>query len=220
MNIKTDGKGMSPVLVAMVGAGIIAVLYNYNQGAHGYEEYLVTNIALLFWLPVMLIMLALRRDPGDFGLALGDAGRGYRLAALLFVAALPFYLIAARMPEFQNYYPIQKRAAHDLAYFGYFELTYGMYLFCWEFFFRGFLLFGLMRWLGWGSVFPQAVAFGIMHLGKPMPEVAVSFAAGIILGVVALRARSFFPCFLLHWASAVTFDVLIIMHGEGFPLLR
>jgi membrane protease YdiL (CAAX protease family) len=203
------------ILVALVGASIVAVLYHYNQQRHTYEEYLVTNIAVLFWLPVMLVTFVIRQEPSGFGFTIGDSGRGYKLAAILFLAALPVYVFAARLDAFQSYYPIQKQAAHDLAYFGYFELTYGMYLFCWEFFFRGFLLFGLARLIGPWSVPVQAVAFGLLHYGKPGPEFLISFAAGVILGFVALRAKSFLPCFALHWASAVTFDVLVILAAKG-----
>ena len=206
--------GWVPILIALVGASILAVLYSYNKQSHGYEAYLVTNMAALFWLPMMLIFLV-RQEPSSFGLALGDTGRGYRLAGVLFLLVLPLLVMAARLEDFQSYYPIQKQAARDWAYFGYFELTYGMYLFCWEFFFRGFLLFGLARMLGSWSVLPQALAFSIMHIGKPTPEVAASFAAGAILGVVALRAKSFMPCFVLHWASAISFDLLIIAARRG-----
>jgi len=202
-------------LVALVGASILAALFRYNQQSHSYEEYLVTNMAALFWLPIMLVLLVIRQEPSSFGLTLGDARRGYRLAALLFVAALPFLIYAATRQDFQAYYPIQKRAAHNLAYFAYFELSYGMYLFCWEFFFRGFLLFGLARLIGWWSVFVQATAFGIMHMGKPPAEVAASFVSGLILGIIALRARSFVPCFVLHWAISITFDVLVITIARG-----
>lgn len=203
------------VPVALVGAAILLALYRYNQQHTVDDSYIVTNAAALFWLPMLLILLVFRQEPASFGFAYGDSGRGLRLAGLLFAVALPAYVFAARMPQFQSYYPLQKEAAYDIARFGYFELTYGMYLFCWEFFFRGFLLFGLARAIGSWSVFVQAIPFGIMHLGKPAPEVAASFAAGVILGVVALRSRSFLPCFLLHWASAVTFDILVIMAGRG-----
>lgn len=203
------------LLVAIVGAAIVLALFQFNKQSHSYEEYLVTNIAALFWLPMVLILVVTVQEPTSFGFALGDAGKGYRLAGLFFAVMLPVLFIASKMPQFQSYYPIQKLAANDLAYFGYFELTYGMYLFCWEFFFRGFLLFGLSRTIGSWSVFIQAIAFGIMHLGKPAPEVAASFAAGIILGVLALRVKSFAPGFLLHWACALTFDVFIIMAVPG-----
>ena len=197
-------------LVALVGAAVVISLYRYNQQHYVDDSYIVVNVAALLWLPMLLIFLGLREDPAHFGFALGDLKQGYRLAGLCFLGVLPLLFIASRLPSFQEYYPINKNAELSLAWFAYFELTYGLYLFCWEFFFRGFLLFGLYKHIGWVSVLVQAIAFGIMHFGKVPAEFVVSFLAGIILGVVALRAKSFVPCFVLHWASAVTFDVLII----------
>jgi membrane protease YdiL (CAAX protease family) len=49
-----------------------------------------------------------------------------------------------------------------------------------------------------------------MHYGKPHIEMIVSFPAGLILGLLALRAKSFLPCFVLHFAAALTFDILVI----------
>jgi len=203
------------LLVALVGSAILLVLFRFNRQYHGYEEYLVTNVAALLWLPMLLTLVILRQEPSGFGFAVGDARTGYRLAAIFYVLLLPLLIIGSRMEAFQNYYPLQKQAARDLAFFGYFELTYGMYLFCWEFFFRGFLLFGLARAIGSWAILPQTIAFGMMHIGKPYPEVACSFAAGIILGILALRSRSFAPCFALHWAAAVTFDILVILAKRG-----
>ena len=41
----------------------------------------------------------------------------------------------------------------------------GFYMFCWEFFFRGFLLFGLQksRLGAWGAVIVQALLFALLH---------------------------------------------------------
>ncbi|MCL6519854.1 MAG: CPBP family intramembrane metalloprotease [Armatimonadetes bacterium] len=202
-------------VTAIVGASVISILYWYNKQSPVDEKYLITNIGALFWVPILIVMLFLRQEPSLFGFTPGDIGRGIRYSIILFVVVLPFLIIASRMHQFQSYYPLQPRIVYDAVYFGYFELAYGMYLFCWEFFFRGFLLFGLSRTIGFWAVFVQAATFGIMHMGKPAPEVAASFVAGVALGVVALRSRSFLPCFLAHWASAVLFDVLIIIGKKG-----
>lgn len=190
-------------------------LFSFQNNPHTYSDYIVTNVAALFWLPMLSILLILRQEPTAFGFGLGDLRWGMRRAGLLFAVVLPFLVYASRLPQFQAYYPIQKWAEYSFRDFAYYELTYGMYLFCWEFFFRGFLLFGLSRSLGVVSVFVQAVAFGIMHLGKPQPEVLASFVTGIVLGLVALRSKSFVSTFAVHWAAALTFDVLIILAKHG-----
>ncbi len=203
------------LLTALVGGAVLIGLFSFQKAVHAYPEYIVTNVAALLWLPVLTIMLILRQEPTSFGFGLGDFRWGMRRSALLFAVVLPFLVYASRQPAFQQYYPMWGIAELSLYWFGYYELTYGMYLFCWEFFFRGFLLFGLSRSLGILSVFVQAAAFGIMHLGKPYPEVLASFVTGIVLGLVALRSKSFLPAFTVHWASAALFDILIILAKRG-----
>jgi len=139
-------------LVALAGAAILTVLYRFNWQPHEYNEYIVTNITLLLWLPLLLIILVLKKEPFDFGMTLGDKW-GYKAVGLLFLVSVPAYIFAARLPQFQNYYPIWGQAAHDPKFFRYYELTYGMYLFCWEFFFRGFLLFGLKKYFNFWQPF-------------------------------------------------------------------
>lgn len=206
--------GLFQVLV--VALPILVALYFFNQSGAFYEKYLVVNMACLLWLPSIYILLIEGKDIADFGFSPIEGGiRGLRLVGILYLCVLPLLIIASWMPSFQAYYPIQKQAANDWWFFAYFELTYGMYLFCWEFFFRGFILFGLRRYIGWASIVLQALAFSAMHIGKPIPEVIASFAAGVILGIVALYGKSFIPCFILHWASAITFDLLIIINKRG-----
>jgi membrane protease YdiL (CAAX protease family) len=207
------GKGrLSGILIALVGAGVVAWLWRFNKVTPYGEHYLVVNILALLWVPMMFIFLIAKDDPGRYGFTFSSADwkRSWLPTLLLFAGVMVFLLPASRMQSFQQYYPIDPMATTSLNAFIFFELSYGLYLFCWEFFFRGFLLFGLQKSIGWAAVLPQAIAFGLLHYGKPTPEFIVSFPAGIILGLLALRGRSFFPCFLLHWASALTFDLLVI----------
>lgn len=202
-------------------------LHYFNRAASSYNQYVVGNLVGIFWVPMLSILLLFREEPARFGLTLGESRRLWLIVVLLFAGLLVLMIPASRWQVFQDYYPIFRQFAPEfgvvfssypktnpwviapwLMIFA--EVSYGMYLFCWEFFFRGYLLFGLARAIGSWAVIVQAVAFGFLHLGKPIPEVVASFVAGILLGWIAVKARSFIPCFLLHWAAALTFDVLVI----------
>lgn len=211
----------------VVGIATVALLTSYNLGTspvwdrstrgayRTWEEYLLVNISALFFPSLLLILVALREPLSRFGMR-PSTRRTVLIAAGLYAVMLPLLVIASRIPAFQVYYPIQKQAAYSWAYLAYFELTYGFYLFTWEWFYRGFLTFGLAQRLGAvTAIVLQAIAFCLMHVGKPVPEVAGSFIAGLALGALAIRGRSFLPCFALHWAIAITFDLLVIhaIHG-------
>jgi membrane protease YdiL (CAAX protease family) len=215
--------------VALVGVGIVCGLFrfNYNPALYGdlYDRYLIVNMLALIWVPMATILLIFRADPATFGFSMVSSRRVWAVTAALFAGLLVLIVIVAHRPAFQSYYPIFRwfrgfepafadyprtnpfAAAPWLMVYA--ETSYGMYLFCWEFFFRGFLLFGLQRSLGSvAAVVLQALAFGLLHWGKP--EMLPSFAGGVILGILALKAKSFLPAFVLHWAASISLDVLVV----------
>jgi len=224
----TTSKGwFVSICTLLLGAAIVASLIYYNAQPYSlwsagpvrnqrtWEEYLVVNSSTLLFLPWLLIFGLLRERADNFGFRLPEPGAS-RLALLFYLLMLPLLWLAARFPAFQNYYPLQPQAAYSWNALLFHELSYGFYLFCWEFFYRGFLTFGLGRAFGFPlAIGLQAVAFGIMHGGKPLPEFYGSFVAGIALGMLAVRGRSFLPCFAVHWAVSVTFDLLVMRFKPG-----
>lgn len=147
-----------------------------------------------FWLPVTLVLLA------GMALLIG--------------------LVIARDPSFTSYYPMYKRDWPDYdprrdgwGFYAAYTLAFGAYFLGWEYFFRGWMLFRLERELGGLAIVVQTVPFVIMHIGKPGLEIHSSLVAGLVLGWLALRGRSFWPCFLLHWGAAATMDALALLRG-------
>jgi len=56
---------------------------------------------LLLWLPLLFILWGLRAKVEEFGMAPGEARRGWVLAGLGYAVMLPILVIAARQPVFQ-----------------------------------------------------------------------------------------------------------------------
>lgn len=211
----------------LVGMAVVAFLTHYNLSGvsvwargrtgppYSWEEYLVVNTAGLVLLPMLALIAVLRKTPAAFGLAPAERGAG-RIGWLFFGAMLPVVFLASLRPEFRQYYPIQPQAAFSWRYLAYFELTYGFYLFCWEWFYRGFLTFGLARRFGYpAAIVLQALAFMVMHWTKPMPEFYGSLLGGLALGWLAVRARSCIPGFAVHWAVTIVMDALAIHARPG-----
>lgn len=214
------------VVVAFVGAAVVAGLFRFNQSATSYNQYIVGNLLGLFFVPVLSIIIVFREDLSKFGFGLTSSKRIWALTGVLFIGALAALAIASHWQGFQNYYPLFRWYPEFGRTFAgypttnpfftdpwmmlYAEATYGMYMFCWEFFFRGYLLFGLMRSIGWGAVLVQAIAFALLHYGKPNTEIAASFGTGIVLGIIAMNSKSFLPCFVIHWAASLSFDAMVV----------
>jgi membrane protease YdiL (CAAX protease family) len=158
-----------------------------------------------------LTLALLRRRPSEAGVALGRTGTWLPDIALAYVLMLPLLYVASRQPAFRQVYPY---FAFERDGVGWLLTGLGLRFFgmlTWEFIFRGYLLFGIERRAGPGvALAATTIPFVILHFGKPMPELLGSIVAGLALGLIALRARSFLPCALLHFAVAATLDVLAL----------
>jgi membrane protease YdiL (CAAX protease family) len=205
----------------LLGLAVTGFLFRRNIfEPMSFQEYYLLNTAMLLWVPMVAVLLFLRREPADFAFTPGDA-RGGLLAALgMFVLFLPVIWFVAPGPAFQTYYVRQLTmsgaitAGHiDTGRLLFHEMTLGFYMFAWEWYFRGFLLFGLKRIMPvvWAALF-QACAFALLHYNKPWLEVGSSFLGALLLAGVALRFRSFLPCFVLHWAISAAFDGAVLYH--------
>ncbi|MDB4975327.1 MAG: hypothetical protein JWN48_3668, partial [Myxococcaceae bacterium] len=57
----------------------------------------------------------------------------------------------------------------------------------------------------------------MIHFSKPLLEVLAAIPAGIVLGLMAMRARSIWGGAALHVAVAWTMDALSIWQTTGWP---
>ncbi len=170
--------------------------------------------------PLLLSWVAGGTFTRRYGLGLGDWRAGMAITGLFLAVMLPVVWVASRFPTFAGHYPLAGQAAFTLhlgggkversvTLFALYEAAYFLYFVGWEFLFRGWMLNGLLRRFGrGGAILIQTAPFALMHLGKPELEALGSIIAGIALGVLALRTRSFWYGALLHGVIAVWMDVL------------
>jgi membrane protease YdiL (CAAX protease family) len=78
----------------------------------------------------------------------------------------------------------------------------------WEFIWRGFMLFGLEAKFGYYAVLIQMIPFLILHNGKPAAETFGAIAAGLALGILALRTRSVLYCIVTHAGVMFSIDLI------------
>ncbi len=97
-------------------------------------------------------------------------------------------------------------AASALLYVLY-EVIYLTKWTAWEFFFRGFMLFGFEKDFGVKSVLISTIPFAVMHMHKPVPEMVGSILAGFLLCWIARQNRSIWPGVLLHSGVAASMDL-------------
>jgi membrane protease YdiL (CAAX protease family) len=197
-------------------------LYSFLR--RNYSEIIVVGLATLFltldnyhpipprWLgslvyfavlPLLTIFLLLRRNPLSFGLRLGNWRTWCFHVVVTFLIGLPVLYIASRYSLLESYYTIQQ---FDLLRY---SLETIVYLFAWEFLFRGFLLFGLKEKLKESSILVQMIPFVLLHLAKPEVEAISTILVGIYLGYVVYRGDSYWPAFIIHLFINISFRVFV-----------
>jgi membrane protease YdiL (CAAX protease family) len=218
----------------MTAAAVLLIVYHYNGSAGFYRRNLADWFPsgpvhalhpALYWYASSLLLLgvaallfgrfALRRPLEEWGVGLGDWRFGLKAALACYALFLPVLWLVGHEPGFASKYPLFGEARRDLLHLAVNEAGYAAYFIGWEFMFRGFMLFGLFPRLGFHAVWVQMIPFAIMHFGKAEIETLAAVAAGIILGYLALRTRSFWYGWLLHALVAVTNDLMAIWNKGG-----
>jgi len=172
----------------------------------GISTMIFDRTLLFFIVPMLIVLLVFRQRPDKFGFTLGNwkAGIIITLTAILLVSPI-LWLVGRANPSLQTYY---KPLISGLPWNTLLDL------FSWEFFFRGWLIFGFARKFGPEAIWLQAVPFALAHIGKPEVETLSTIFGGFAFGWVAWRTKSFVYPLLIHW-FVNSFIILVVsgLHG-------
>ena len=118
--------------------------YFVNPRLWEYFYWFLTSPITLLLLPALVVKFGVKDRVHNYGFRLAHRklGCGFTLGG--WVLMIPCIILALQLfPDFQKKYPLCQAAGSSWQIFIPYEISYGVYMFCWEFFFRGFMLFGL-----------------------------------------------------------------------------
>jgi membrane protease YdiL (CAAX protease family) len=163
---------------------------------------------------MLLPMLVIACMPGErirqYHLSTAGFVKKLWIYVALFAAVLPAVWLASKTDSFQHTYPFYKLANRSAADFWIWQVLYWLQFLSLEFFFRGFLLWGLRYTMGSKAIFVMIVPYCMIHYGKPFPETIGAIGAGLILGTLAMRTRSIWGGVLIHVGVAFTMDYFAV----------
>ncbi len=188
-----------------------------------YVRRVIGNMNSLASLVLPLFMMYLIYDRkskfGFYGLRIKNVY--FKPYFMMFLVIIPLTFSASFLPEFIDYYPVYKRSAGEIITATMqwpdwltrtiFEIFYLLDFISVELFFRGFLVIGLVRFLGKDAVLPMVCTYVILHFGKPVGETISSVFGGYILGVFAYYSRNIWGGVFVHVGVALTMEMFAFM---------
>jgi len=169
---------------------------------------------LLGAIPAAVVRFGFRHSLREYGLQWGNWRLGLTATAVLFpVLAGALLYPGSQTAEMRSVYPFDANAGSSLSAFLRFEAVRAILFYtAWEFFFRGFMLFGLRKYVGdWMAICIQTLPSCLWHIGMPTGEIFSSIAGGVLFGMMAVRTCSILWPLLLHILIGVALDYFIVM---------
>lgn len=141
---------------------------------------------------------------------------------LLGLMLIPIFFVSFTQ-DFQNQYPYFKSFEigilskelnqSEIGVKSIIEVVYATRFFFVEFFFRGLLIFLMLRYFGEYVIIPSAMAYCAIHFGKPWVEATSSFFGGYILGLLALKTKNLYGGIVLHLGIALGMDLFALLNS-------
>jgi membrane protease YdiL (CAAX protease family) len=177
------------------------------------------SIVLIFYLvvPILFIKLVFHEKLSDYGFRFGNLKKDYSIYLVMLVIMLPIVYMMSKTHSFQLRYPFYNLQSGEHLYpnFWLWEAMYFVQFVGVEFFFRGFMLHGTKRRLGFYSIIFMVVPYCMIHFGKPMAETVAAIVAGLALGLLSLKSKSIVPGILIHYSVAIAMD-FAALYQKGY----
>lgn len=198
-----------------------------DLGIYGLRFFL---ISLLFGLIPFLVLTLLGLRPAEVGirrprlrfylwLVLACAGCGLGFLTYLASDLASYYPYSKTIPALLKQGQIAWLFFHPCLYLFFYYLP-------WEFFFRGFLIFPLLKTVD--SSWPadmrlnsirflvlsfQTIPSAFFHIGHPLLELLSAIPAGFFFGLLAFKTRSILPGLIFHACLGISLDLLILLEA-------
>ncbi len=164
----------------------------------------LSSLLMFAIVPMIFINYFLKENWNEYGIGIGDWKFGLKATIIAFlILPLPLY-ISSHNPEHLQTYPLVKLDVHSPSEIFWWTLFMLPHYIGWEFFFRGFIGFGMKKhYGGFLAIMLQTILTTLEHIGKPTGEIIGAIPAGIYLGLLTYRTNSIWWAVLFHWYLGV-----------------
>jgi hypothetical protein len=175
---------------------------------------IIINLPSRLFLVVIPLLFWWNQQSGESFWGLTTRNFNWHPYALMLMVMVPLVAFASTQADFLHMYPKLKQVAfvdniakHPWCYKLIYEISYGIDFLTIELFFRGFLIFAFVRYVGADAILPMAVFYCSIHFGKPLFECISSFFGGMLLGIIAYRTQSILGGIMVHLGIAWMMEI-------------
>lgn len=168
----------------------------------------VAGFVCFYLIPNGLSRVLLRRGSEDYGQTIGNFPLNAVVATLGSALAWVIGDKSGEMEDVMAAYPKSAAAAAGAEYMAVYQTSRLLYYIGWEHFYRGWMLHGLARPLGYPAAnLIQTMASTLMHIGCPTAELAASFPYGLLAGGLSQAMGATWPLTALHFVLGLGTDL-------------
>lgn len=183
------------------------------RGVLSYWYWASASGILRLLIPLGVIVFVFRESASDFGYRIWEKGH-LKIYVWLYLLIAPVLVAMSFTESFQRKYPFWDHAGDSPMHFLLYEIPYMFQFMSLEAFFRGFFIFALFRRFGYYSVVIMTMPYCMIHFGKPITETLGAIIAGMALGYLAIKSKSWLPGALLHCGVGLTMDIACLLQRQ------
>lgn len=168
-------------------------------------------IALWLLVPACLIKFVFRKSLRDYGFTLNGIMQDIPLYLLFGCFVIPVVMYASTFTAMRSIFPFYHiNSSIQLKLLIIWEVFYCIQFIAVEFFFRGFLIHGLKKTLGYNVIYVVAIPYCMIHFNKTFVESIGAIITGIVLGNFSLKRNSIILGCVIQCVVAITMDASVV----------
>lgn len=174
----------------------------------------MTGVVFMGLFPLALVFIWTSYSLSDLGLKLGDWKESLYYILPMGVLIVLINSFAAKKPESLATYPQMRVQNWTMKRFFINAMGWGLYLFAYEFLFRGVLFMITLDSFGfWPAVAINLALYAATHIPKGLNETIGAFPYGLLLCYVTYSTGSLAVAFFTHWIMSISSDYFSIKYN-------
>ena len=173
-------------------------------------------------IPGIIAFIWFGKPPAEYGLNLDFGGNPETIYWIVGLACViwPANYFSSKNPKHHEHYPQIRKAEWSKGLLAKHLGGWALYLFGYEFLFRGILLFASVPILGvWGAIMLNVSLYSVTHLPKGAGETFGAIPLGLLLSWITLRTGNIWVAFFVHLNLASSNAIFSLKHHPGMRLV-